>query len=125
MGFTDNAMLTMIHVLNFLSLKGQPLSDLVRPLKRYYSTGEINLQVKNQEAVFSALERAYKDARKDHLDGLTVEYDSWWFNLRASNTEPLVRLNLEANESNTMDEKKKEVLELIRRADPSMTISEN
>jgi phosphomannomutase len=125
MGLTDNAMLTMIHVLNFLSLKGQPLSDLVRPLKKYYSTGEINLQVKDKEAVFALLERAYKDARKDHLDGLTMEYDSWWFNLRASNTEPLVRLNLEANESNTMEEKKREVLELISRADPSMIIQDN
>jgi phosphomannomutase len=125
MGFTDNAMLTMIHVLNFLSLKGQPLSNLIGPLKKYYSTGEINLHVKDQEAVFSLLEHAYKDAREDHLDGLTVEYDSWWFNLRASNTEPLVRLNLEANESNTMEEKKKEVLDLIGRADPSMTIDEN
>jgi phosphomannomutase len=125
MGFADNAMLTMIHVLNFLSLKGQPLSDLIRPLKKYYSTGEVNLRVKDKEAVFALLESAYKDARKDHLDGLTVEYDSWWFNLRASNTEPLVRLNLEANESSIMEEKKGEVLELIGRADPSMTIDEN
>jgi phosphomannomutase len=125
MGFTDNAMLTMIHVLNFLSLKGERLSDLIRPLKKYHSTGEINLQVKDKEAVFAVLERAYKDARKDHLDGLTVQYDSWWFNLRASNTEPLVRLNLEANESSIMEEKKREVLELIGRADPSMTIDEN
>jgi phosphomannomutase len=125
MGFTDNAMLTMIHVLNFLSLKGERLSDLVRPLKKYHSTGEINLQVKDKETVFSTLERAYKDARKDHLDGLTTEYDSWWFNLRASNTEPVMRLNLEANKSNIMEEKKKEVLDLIGRADPSMTIDEN
>jgi phosphomannomutase len=125
MGFTDNAMLTMIHVLNFLSLKSEPLSNLVDPLKKYHSTGEINLHVKDQRAVFSALESAFKNAREDHLDGLTVEYDSWWFNLRASNTEPLVRLNLEANESNLMEQKKKEVLELIRRTDPSMTIDES
>jgi phosphomannomutase len=125
MGFTDNAMLTMTHVLNFLSLKGQPLSDLIRPLKKYYSTGEVNLRVKDKEAVFALLESAYQDARKDHLDGLTVQYDSWWFNLRASNTELLVRLNLEANESSIMEEKKREVLELIGRADPSMTIDEN
>jgi phosphomannomutase len=125
MGFTDNAMLTMIHMLNFLSLKGQPLSDLVRPLKKYHSTGEINLQVKDSKAVFAALERAYNDARKDHLDGLTVEYDSWWFNLRASNTEPVVRLNLEANRSIAMEEKKKEVMKYIRDTDPSMIIQNN
>lgn len=125
MGFTDNAMLTMIHMLNFLSFKGGKLSDLIRPLKKYHSTGEINLQVKDSKAVFAALEGAYNDARKDHLDGLTVEYDSWWFNLRASNTEPVVRLNLEANSLVAMEEKKKEVMEHIRGTDPSMIIQNN
>jgi phosphomannomutase len=124
MGFTDNAMLTMIHMLNFLSLKGQPLSDLIRPLKKYYSTGEINLRIKAKEAVFALLESAYKDARKDHLDGLTVQYDSWWFNLRASNTEPVIRLNLEANELNTMEQKQKEVIEYIKKADSTMKIQD-
>jgi phosphomannomutase len=70
----------------------------------------------------AALEGAYQDARKDHLDGLRVEYDSWWFNLRASNTEPVMRLNLEANDSNTLEENKEEVIHIIRDIDPSMMI---
>jgi phosphomannomutase len=122
MGNTDNAIFTMIQMLNFLSLKQTPLSRLIRPLKKYYATGEINIRIQDTEAVFAALEARYKDARKDHLDGLSIEYDSWWFNLRASNTEPLIRLNLEAIDTTTREKKKKEILETIGRADPSMKI---
>jgi phosphomannomutase len=122
MGFTDNGLFTMIQMLNLLSMKEVPLSRLIQPLKKYSSTGEINIQVENKKDVFSALEAKYHDSRRDYLDGLTVEYDSWWFNLRASNTEPLIRLNLEANDSMIMEEKKQEVLKIIRYSDPSFTI---
>jgi phosphomannomutase len=122
MGFTDNALFTMVQMLNFLSLKKQPLSDLIRPLQTYYATGEINIQVKDKEAVFSALEAHYNDAQKDHLDGLTIGYYTWWFNLRASNTEPLMRLNLEATDLITKEAKQKEVLNIIGKTDHSMTI---
>jgi phosphomannomutase len=98
------------------------LSRLIKPLQKYCSTGEINLQVKNKDAILTALEGAYPDARKDHLDGLGVEYDPWWFNLRASNTEPVMRLNLEAGDSATVEEKKAEVIKIISDADPSMMI---
>jgi phosphomannomutase len=122
MGNTDNAIFTMIQMLNFLSLKQTPLSSLIHPLQKYYASGEINIHVKKKEDVFTALEARYKDAQKDHLDGLSIDYDSWWFNLRASNTEPLMRLNLEAEDAATREEKKKEILESIGRADPSMKI---
>jgi phosphomannomutase len=124
MGYTDNAMLTMIHMLNFLSLKGERLSDLIHPLQKYYSTGEINLQVNDKKTIFTALEGKYRDARIDHLDGLTVEYDSWWFNLRASNTEPLLRLNLEEKDPNIREKKKEEVLKIIKQADSTMVMKE-
>jgi phosphomannomutase len=68
--------------------------------------------------------RLNKDARKDHLDGLTIEYDAWWFNLRASNTEPVMRLNLEAENENMMKVRKEEILRVIRDADPSVTIKD-
>jgi len=122
MGFTDNAIFTMIQVLNFLSLKDMSLSRLIHPLKKYYSTGEINMKVNDKEAIFAALEDEYRDARKDHLDGLTIEYNGWWFNLRASNTEPVMRLNLEANDHSTEQAKKKEVIKIIGESDLSMTI---
>lgn len=124
MGFTDNAIFTMIQMLNFLSLKRIPLSLVIGTLKKYYSTGEINMKVDDKGSVFAALEAQYKDARNDHLDGLTIEYKAWWFNLRASNTEPVMRLNLEANIESTMEERKAEVLRIMRNADPSMTIKE-
>ncbi len=124
MGFTDNAVFTMVQMLNFLSLKRTPLSGLVRSLKKYCSTGEINMEVNDKESVFAALEAQYKDAKKDHLDGLTIEYNAWWFNLRASNTEPLMRLNLEAENGNMMEMRKGEILRIIGTADPSMTIKE-
>jgi phosphomannomutase len=120
MGFTDNALFTMIQMLNFLSLKKMPLSNLICPLQTYYATGEINIQVKDKETVFATLEAHYTDAQQDHLDGLTIAYDTWWFNLRASNTEPLIRLNLEADDSTTEDERKQEVLNIIGEVDSSI-----
>jgi phosphomannomutase len=80
--------------------------------------------VKDKDAVFAALEANYTDAQQDHLDGLSIVYDTWWFNLRASNTEPLMRLNLEANDSTTQEEKRKEVLNIIGKADPSVKVEE-
>jgi phosphomannomutase len=122
MGFTDNAIFTMIWMLNFLSSKTSPLSILVKPLRKYRSTGEINLKVYDKDSIFHELERLYADAAIDHLDGLTVQYESWWFNLRPSNTEPVVRLNMEANDSKTLEEKKQEVLKNINNAEPKMQL---
>jgi phosphomannomutase len=119
-GFTDNGLFTMIWMLNFLATKNSPLSTSVKPLKKYHSTGEINLQVEDKEKVFAQLEKFYADAAVDHLDGLTVQYESWWFNLRPSNTEPVIRLNMEANDTKTLEEKKKEVLRIIKDEELSM-----
>jgi len=121
-GFTDNAMFTMIWMLNYLASKDAPLSQLVSPLKKYYSTGEINIHVKDKEEIFEALENSYSDAQTDHLDGLTIQYDSWWFNLRPSNTEPVIRLNLEADDEETLKQRKEEVLGKIKNAEPQMQL---
>ncbi len=124
MGFTDNAIFTMIQMLNFLSLKMTPLSRVIRTLKKYHSTGEINMEVNDKESVFAALEAHYKDAKKDHLDGLTVEYDAWWLNLRGSNTEPVMQLNTEGGNENMMALRKEEILRIIGTSGPSLTIKE-
>jgi len=121
-GFTDNGVLTMIQMLNLLSLKSEPVSQLIRPPKRYHSTAEINMRVEDKDGILAALEAKYGDATIDYLDGLTMECVSWWFNLRASNTEPVVRLNLEANDSGIMDQKKSEVLKTIMDIDPTMVL---
>lgn len=119
MGFTDNGLLTMVMVANIIAASGKTLSELIRPLDRYPSTGEINLHVSDPETVFAVLAVRYRDGGLDHLNGLTVGYPDWWFNIRRSHTEPVVRLNLEADTAGLLDEKRREVLSVIRDADPA------
>ena len=80
------------------------------------------MEVRDKEGIYEALEERYRDGTQDHLDGLSVDYDSWWFNLRASNTEPLMRLNLEAASPDEMEARRDEVFETIRGADPTMRL---
>ena len=91
MGFCDNGIFAMAQMVNLLSAQGLPLSRLIMPLKKYFSTGEINIRVGKRDSVMAALGAAFSDAKTDHLDGLTMEYPLWWFNLRPSNTEPVVQ----------------------------------
>ncbi len=115
-------MFAMIQMLNLLALKQTAVSALIAPLKKYSATGEINMQVTDKEGIYKTLEERYRDGQMDHLDGLTVDYPSWWFNLRASNTEPLIRLNLEAAGPGEMESRKREVFETIYAADPTMQL---
>jgi len=122
MGFCDNGIFAMIQMVNLLSVQDLPLSRLIEPLKKYFSTGEVNIRVGHREEVMAALMAAFSDAKTDTLDGLTMEYPAWWFNLRPSNTEPLVRLNLEADTEVRRDTMMADVLQVIRETDPSMEI---
>jgi phosphomannomutase len=90
------------------------LSELLSPLRRYADSGEINSEASNQAAKIDELAAAYRDGRQDRLDGLTVEFDDWWFNVRPSNTEPLLRLNVEAASEEVMRARTDEVLAIIR-----------
>jgi phosphomannomutase len=110
----DSGLIAALLVLEALCAAGGPLSELLQPFHRYSSTGEINSEVADQAATLARLEGAYADGKQDHTDGLTVEYDDWWFNCRPSNTEPLLRLNLEARTEDLMTEKRDEVLAVIR-----------
>jgi phosphomannomutase len=111
----DSGMIAALLVLEALSESDEPLSRVLQPYRRYASSGEINSEVKDQQAILAELEAAYSDGKSDHTDGLTVEFDDWWFNCRASNTEPLLRLNLEARTEELMIEKRDEVLSIIRK----------
>lgn len=112
--FTDNGMVAVMFVLSYLSATGENLSDVIKQVKKYFHTGEINFKVDDVSETLEKVEKHYGDAEDvKHLDGVSVEYKDWWFNLRKSNTEPLVRLNLEAKSKELMEEKKKEVVELI------------
>ena len=81
-----------------LSASGGTLSELLAPFRRYVDSGEINSRVQDQDGTIERIAGALADGRQDRLDGLTVEFDDWWCNVRASNTEPLLRLNVEAGD---------------------------
>jgi len=107
----DDGIAAFVAVADALGSEGRPLSALVAPLRRYAATGEINRRVGDVAGLLAALERAYADAPLvSHLDGLLVRYPEWWFNLRPSNTEPVVRLNLEADTAARMASRRDEVL---------------
>jgi len=101
----DSAVLAMVHVINVLTRANQPLSALIAPLQRYHASGERNFQNTEKDATIEALAERYADGRVDFLDGVTVQYSDWWFNVRKSNTEPLLRLNIEANTPELLEEK--------------------
>ncbi|MFI1815251.1 phosphomannomutase/phosphoglucomutase [Streptomyces sp. NPDC020422] len=113
----DTGMLAALHVLAALGGQDGPLSALVAAYDRYASSGEINSTVADQADRLAAVRAAYTDQEGvtlDDLDGLTVTSADWWFNLRASNTEPLLRLNIEARDEQTMQKLRDEVLALVR-----------
>jgi phosphomannomutase len=92
----DSGFITLVHVLNILSAGGKPVSEMVKPLRRYYSSGEMNFEVEDKQAAIQNLAKKFVDGQVDDLDGVTVQYKDWWFNVRPSNTESLLRLNVEA-----------------------------
>ena len=92
----DSGLIAALVVLDVLSRSGKSLSELRAPYERYAASGEINTEVPDPAAVIDLVSEHFGDADQDRLDGLTVDLGDWWFNLRPSNTEPLLRLNLEA-----------------------------
>jgi len=112
--FTESSAMAVLCVANIVSRADVPLSRLVAPIRRYASSGEINSTVRDGAAVIARLMETYSDGRLSELDGVSVEYDDWWFNVRTSNTEPLIRLNLEARTPELMARKRDELLKAIR-----------
>ncbi len=113
----DSGMLAALHAIAALGESTVPLSELLAPFNRYFSSGEINSTVKDAVAASSQIEEIYgaqEGVELDHLDGLTVSGQTWWFNLRASNTEPLLRLNVEATSAKEMAKIRDSVLNTIR-----------
>jgi phosphomannomutase len=113
----DSGMLAALHTLAALAEGDGPLSELLQPYARHVASGEINSEVADQQAVLRRIEQEWSardGVEVDHLDGLTVTHPDWWFNVRPSNTEPLLRLNVEAADEPTMTKLRDEVLGLIR-----------
>jgi phosphomannomutase len=114
-GCVDSGTLPALLILELLAQEGKTLGELLAPFReRYFITGEINSEVSDPQAVMDEIERRYGDGEITKLDGVSVDYDDWHFNVRPSNTEPLLRLNLEAFDAQTMAARRDEVLALIR-----------
>ncbi len=113
---TDNGDLALLNLIKLMLDEKKPLSEIVDPLRRYYHSGEINSEVEDIPAVLKRLRDKYGSVAKEtsDLDGYSAEFEDWWFNVRASNTEPLIRLNLEAKTRDMMNEKVEELLREIR-----------
>jgi phosphomannomutase len=110
----DSGSIAALCVLEQLCRVGVPLSELRKPFERYVQSGEINSRVADPAATIDAVAREFGDRPQDRLDGLTVDCGDWWFNLRPSNTEPLLRLNLEASDAAACDAHTRKVLALVR-----------
>ncbi|MCC7177891.1 MAG: phosphomannomutase/phosphoglucomutase [Acidobacteria bacterium] len=116
--YADNGFIPALLILELMSKKGLSLRDLLKPLReRYFISGEINTKVPSMDVVpqkIAALKREYAHGHVYELDGISVEFDDWHFNVRASNTEPLLRLNLEGTTPEIMEQRRDEVLAIIR-----------
>lgn len=113
-GFIENTIFTMLEMARVMNIEQKPLSEIIMPLKKYFVSGEINFKVGEPDKVLADIEQKYNGAQIKKIDGLTVIYPDWWFNLRKSNTEPLVRLNMEADRPELLEEKKRELIDLIK-----------
>ncbi|MCJ7692427.1 MAG: phosphomannomutase/phosphoglucomutase [Sedimentisphaerales bacterium] len=109
----DSGMITLVHMLNIVSEAGIPVSELIKPLRRYYSSGEINFKVDDKQVRMDELARKYSDGQLDSLDGVTIRFKNWWFNCRPSNTEPLLRLNVEARSKEILEDKISEIESML------------
>lgn len=111
---TEMTALAVLTVLNLMNENGKTLSELTANLKRYFHSGEINSDVEDKKGMMEKLKEIYKDGKLDELDGVRIDFPDWWFNVRPSNTEPKLRLNLEAKSQKLMEEKRDEILAIIR-----------
>ncbi len=112
--FSEAPFFVLFVILNYLAEKNITLSEAVKPYEKYYSSGDINVVTDREEQILEELEEKYKDADVCKIDGIRAEYKDWWFAVRASNTEPLLRLVIEADTEELLKEKIEELKEIVR-----------
>ncbi|MDO8137070.1 MAG: phosphomannomutase/phosphoglucomutase [Candidatus Brocadiales bacterium] len=112
--YADSGIIALIQVLNILSRKSVSMSNLVAPLKKYFSTGEMNFTVEDKDGKLQRLAEAFPDGKIDYVDGVTVEYKDWWFNCRKSQTEPRLRLNIEGKNRDLVETAMKKITGIIK-----------
>lgn len=106
-------MITFLTLLQIISAENKPVSQIVKELTIYAPPFQQNFKIENIPAVLEKVKEKYADGKQDYLDGVTVEYEDWWFNLRPSNTEPLLKLTIEAETQKLLEQKKEELAKLI------------
>ena len=111
--FADSGMMAYAKMLDLLGHEGKPIADLLAPMQRTFRTGEINFKFDDRDRILKALSGEFVGATQDTLDGVTIEFDDWWFNVRFSNTEPLVRLNLEASSRDQLEKARERLFPLL------------
>ncbi len=111
----DSGLIAALWVLKILCSTGKELSEIVAPFKNMFANSpELNFELKNKEEMLKVLERRYADGDQDHLDGLTVRYQDWWFNARPSNTEPFLRVNIEAKDEAILKTKTRDIKKILK-----------
>jgi phosphomannomutase len=111
--YADSAAVAFARLLSVLSAQSKPFSEVMQPFYKYHQSGEINFHVEDKDAKIRELAEAYKKGKSDYLDGITIDLGDWWFNVRKSNTEPMLRLNLEAGSAEQLDEKLRELKKFL------------
>lgn len=111
--YGDSGILAFLYLLKTVSAADKPVSEMVKEVYHYHRVPETNFKVKDKQTVIDNIKQKYSDGEQDYLDGVTVEYKDWWFNVRPSNTEPLLRLNIEADSQDILDQKLKELSDFI------------
>ncbi len=111
--YCDSGMIAFLTLLQIISTENKPVSEIVKELTIYAKPLQLTFKISDQDAVLQKVKEKYADGKQDFLDGITVEYQDWWFNLRPSNTEPLLKLTIEANTQDLLEQKKQELSECI------------
>jgi phosphomannomutase len=112
--FADSGMIALMQCLNVFSRAPGKVSSVIAPIDKRARSGEVNSEVKDIPQTLQKLQDRFKDAKIDFLDGVTIQYDDWWMNVRPSNTEPLLRLNVEGDSKDLMERHRDEALAIIR-----------
>jgi len=113
--YMDSGFISFLILLQIISESNKKVSDIVKELSPYAKSAEINFEVEQKEKIIKKIKEKYSDGKQESLDGATVEYKDWWFNLRPSQTEPLLRLTIEADTEDILDKKKKELISFIKK----------
>ena len=111
--YMDSGLMACLVLLQIIAQDGRKVSEIVKELSPYIKPSELNFKIEDKQAVLEKVKEKYADGKQDYLDGVTVEYKDWWFNVRASNTEPLLRLTIETDTQELLDQKVEELTKFI------------